>query len=195
MSELKTLDLKALKGIHLKYMKKDFPPRELRPYFHMKALSRRDCYLCYGFYDGDRLLAYACLILQKSRTYALLDYFAVVEELRGQGIGSEFLRQLLPGIPVTNGLFVESEAVDSAKSAADLNTRQKRIEFYLQNGAQLTTTNCLLFGVDYRLLFFPKQEFSLTEEDLYDSLNKFYPEIYYNQFRYFYKLYQCHPIK
>ncbi len=190
MPEIKALDLTELKTIYHRYMKIDFPPMELRPYLNMAALSREDCYISYGFYDHEKLIAYACLILQKDKAYAMLDYFAVMSELRGTGIGSKFLRQLLPLIPTEKGTFVETEKPYSAKSDADRSIRQKRIRFYQKNGALLTTSNCLLFGVDYNLLYFPKEETGQNEEELFAALQKFYAEIYKNGYGYICKLYR-----
>lgn len=83
----------------------------------------------------------------------LLDYFAVVPELRSQGIGGEFLRSLKGTVSAKCGVFIEAESPDSAKSEDERQIRERRIRFYLSNGAELTNSRCLLFGVDYSILF------------------------------------------
>ncbi|MCD8354439.1 MAG: GNAT family N-acetyltransferase [Clostridiales bacterium] len=98
-------------------------------------------------------MAYACYIQTQSSSYALLDYFAVVPELRGKGIGSEFLRSLNGNVSAKRGVFIEAESPDSAKTEAERQTRERRIRFYLSNGAERTNAKCLLFGVDYNILF------------------------------------------
>ena len=47
------------------------------------------------------------------------------------------------------------EDPDTAPTAQERETRRRRIRFYLKNGARETGCRCRLFGVEYRILFFP----------------------------------------
>lgn len=141
--------------IYKNHIKEDFPRNERRPLFAMERLQKAGQYGCYGYYHANSLEAYACYILTQSASYALLDYFAVVPELRGRGIGSEFLRNLKDNVPVKYGVFIEAESPSSTRSEHEKNLRQRRIRFYLSNGAEMTSSKCLLFGVDYNILFMP----------------------------------------
>ena len=44
---------------------------------------------------------------------------------------------------------------DKQRRASQAETRRRRIRFYLKNGARETGCRCRLFGVEYRILFFP----------------------------------------
>ncbi|MCD8220725.1 MAG: GNAT family N-acetyltransferase [Clostridiales bacterium] len=179
MKEIKKLKLDELKQIYKVHVREDFPRSERRPYSSMEKMTKAGIYASFGYYDDDRLLAYACYILTENGKYALLDYFAVVPELRGQGTGSEFLRKLEGTLPGKNGVFIEAESPDSAKSKEEAALRQRRIHFYLSNGAVLTDTKCLLFGVDYNILYIGRPDDTDPEQgQLHCAIEELYREIY-----------------
>ena len=78
----------------------------------------------------------------------LLDYFAVPEKLRSQGVGSAFLQGLLQ-LYEGRGLFVEIEAAD--RDDAD-GSKARRKAFYLRNGLEEMHVVAILFGVRMELL-------------------------------------------
>lgn len=78
----------------------------------------------------------------------LLDYFAVSPKLRGQGIGSAFLRALLDKY-AGKGLFVEIEAADQDDPTGE---KARRKQFYLRNGLTEMHVIAILFGVRMELL-------------------------------------------
>lgn len=78
----------------------------------------------------------------------LLDYFAVSEKLRGQGIGSAFLTSLLDQY-AGRGLFVEIEAADRDDPTGE---KGRRKAFYLRNGLTDLHVVAILFGVRMELL-------------------------------------------
>mgnify|MGYP002516240513 CR=1 FL=1 len=98
----------------------------------------------------------------------LLDYFAVVKSLRGQGVGSEAMG-LLQEQYRDRGLFVEIESTRSA--VPDLHQRQKRKQFYLDAGMKDLGTEANVFGVNMELLG------SRCELD-YDGYRAFYRDHY-----------------
>ncbi len=158
----------------------DFPRNERRPLFAMERLMRAGQYDCYGYYDGDALLAYACFILARGGSYSLLDYFAVDCALRGRGIGSEFLQKLKENTSAAKGVLIEAESPDTAKTQQERMQRERRIRFYLANGAELTGSKCLLFGVDYTILFLAKGAAGsiMDAEQLHMEVQKLYQELY-----------------
>ncbi len=202
MPKIEELSLEDLKQIYKKYMRDDFPLMELRPWFSIERAWERGGYEAYGYYEDDKLLAYASFYTCRDSACVLFDYLAVIPELRGRGIGTEFLGELLPevssgqlsevisGLPLGSEseaeqeslprsarksspgsapgsspgsapgsspevkIFGEVENVASAKNEEERGTRQKRIDFYLRNGAVMTGVNCHLFGVDYNIMRF-----------------------------------------
>lgn len=79
----------------------------------------------------------------------LLDYFAIREDQRGSGVGSEALASLLAHYS-GKGLFVEIES--TLTDAPDKAMRQRRKEFYLRAGLVPMGVEMKLFGVDMELL-------------------------------------------
>ncbi|MCD8015359.1 MAG: GNAT family N-acetyltransferase [Lachnospiraceae bacterium] len=178
MKQIKKLQQDDLKQIYKAHIREDFPRNERRPYSSMEKMTNEGKYASYGYYDDNRLLAYACYILTEDGMYALLDYFAVIPELRGHGTGSEFLQKLEGTLPAKNGAFIEAESPDTAKSDEEVAFRQKRIHFYLSNGAVLTNTKCLLFGVDYNILYIGRSGINLSVGQLHCAVQDLYREIY-----------------
>ncbi len=152
MPEIRQLGLDELKEIYVIYMEDDFPRAELRPFSSIKKNYEEGNYNGFGFYEGDRLLAYACYYSYPGSKEALMDYFAVVPELRGKGVGSAFLRMMASQLPEGDRILIEAESADTAKNEADRIERERRLSFYERNGAILTGVRCLLFTVDYEIL-------------------------------------------
>ncbi|MCD8190899.1 MAG: GNAT family N-acetyltransferase [Clostridiales bacterium] len=169
-----------LRIIYKEHIREDFPRGERRPLFAMEKMQKAGQYDCYGYYRDDKLIAYACYILTQNGFYALLDYFAVVPELRGQGIGSAVLRELQGTVSAKCGVFIEAESPNSAKSEDERQTRERRIRFYLSNGAKLTSSKCLLFGVDYNILFISTDDVANTQEKegQHHAVEELYRELY-----------------
>ncbi len=178
MKHIKKLELDELRRIYKAHIREDFPRGERRPYSSMEKMTNAGKYAGYGYYDDDRLLAYACCILTENGMYALLDYFAVIPELRGHGIGSEFLQKLKGTLPAKNGVFIEAESPNSAKSDEEEILRRRRIHFYISNGAVLTNTKCLLFGVDYNIIYIGRPDAYMPAEQLHCIIEELYREIY-----------------
>ena len=178
MKLIKKLEIEELKTVYKKYIRNDFPRSERRPFSSMEKLTREERYASYGYFDGDRLTAYACYILTGDSQFALLDYFAVIPELRDCGIGSSFLKALREHVPVGVGAFAEAESPADAKSDTEKTLRERRIRFYVTNGAVLTDMKCLLFGVNYDILFLAAGDLKPAPEQLQNGLENLYREIY-----------------
>lgn len=133
-------------------MEQDFPEDELKPFFMIEAMLAKNCYRCYGIYEGDELLAYAYLMMSQEGKLVLLDYFAVVAQRRGQGIGSWVLQHILEYAKEFDGIMIEIESVALAHNEQERITRTKRQHFYLMNGCQMMKTTAWVYGVDYTLL-------------------------------------------
>ncbi len=176
--EIRQLTCPELKEIYRSYMKDDFPLMELRPWFAIERAWEHSRYAAYGYYEGERLLAYAAFYLSDEHPFALLDYYAVLPDLRGSGIGTSFLRELLPAVLDSGGILIEAESADSAKTQEEKIQRQRRINFYLKNGAVMTGVNCQLFGVDYNILSFFSGREGAGEDELFDTVCCLYQEFY-----------------
>jgi len=74
VKQIKKLQQDELKQIYKAHIREDFPRNERRPYSSMEQMTNEGKYASYGYYDDNRLLAYACYILTEDGMYALLDY-------------------------------------------------------------------------------------------------------------------------
>ncbi len=178
MPEIRGLDLKALKKVYRQYIRKDFPRMELRPWFGMERAMKQGKYKAYGYYGKHHLLAYATFYFCKDHPYALLDYLAVVPGLRGRGVGSAFLKSILPKVSVKTGIFIEAESPDSTDNAEEKRIRKRRITFYEKNGASFTGVNCRLFGVDYNLLYYPGSGYLPEKDKFLPVIRSLYLDLY-----------------
>lgn len=97
--------------------------------------------------ENGMFLGLAITILY--RDIALLDYFAVSEQVQGQGIGSTALR-LLQKRYSGKRFMLEIEATE--KESADRIQRIRRKSFYLRNGMQVMPYLVSLFGVEMEIL-------------------------------------------
>ena len=158
--EIKPLSSQELEVLYTSSLSRDFPPEERMPLKRMLALTRLGHQQTLGLFDGTSLAAYAVLILnQASRPAALLNYFAVEPGCRGQGVGGqalELLRRAAARLDLPYILF-EVEAPESALNSQELETRQRRVRFYLRGGARPTGVDSWLYGVDYHIMLLPAQ--------------------------------------
>ena len=90
------------------YVKQDFPANDLKPFSIIEKSLEKGQYFCCGIFNGDKFCGYACFVtlLIESKEYCLLDYFAVISDMRGQGIGSEFLRKQIVNSHIITILYI-----------------------------------------------------------------------------------------
>ena len=143
-------DFGQIKALYKSRMKKDFVRSELKSLFAMRRSWEKNAYECYGLFEGSNILGYAFFV-RLNRRY-LLDYLAVEESRRGQGLGSVFLRELAHRMKDADCVIAEVEDPEQAKDEAERALRERRLRFYLRNGYVKTALASVVFGVDYRIL-------------------------------------------
>ena len=164
-------DFAQVEALYEERLKKDFVRSELRPLSSMRRSWERSAYDCYGLFDGDEILGYAFFV-RLGNNY-LLDYLAIAEERRDEGLGSAFLRRLADGMKEANCMVVEVEDPDRAGDAESRAIRERRLQFYLRNGYRDTELRSVVFGVAYRILEVPTAGTHPTGE-----LREVYRELY-----------------
>lgn len=160
--EYKKATLQEIEEIYNTYMKKDFPPAELKPLKAIKYSVEKGWYTMYIGYDEKGVKGYAC-IANCGEEFGFLDYFAIVEKYRGTGVGTEFFRKL-ESLSNSGCILLETESIESAKNDEEDFIRRRRIAFYKRSGC--VDTGCVynVFGVEYNV--FINKNIELTEEFL-----------------------------
>ena len=157
--DIKKLAEDKLTEIYQTYMKQDFPASELKPLGHILKSMEEGYGFSLGLYGEDGLVGYAVFILCEETKCALLDYFAILKERRGGGLGhaafSLFVPYFQENMPEIEGLYIESERVSAAEDEAQRLVRERRISFYRSCGCEMTALRSVLFGVDYSVLYKP----------------------------------------
>ncbi len=132
---LRTLGTEEMHRLYDPCLKRDFPPEELMPWKWMKPLIEQGCQRSVGFYDDNGLAAYALFIARDNRPKtALLNYFAVQPERRGQGTGSLCLGLMREALKDTDCRIIFE--VEDPETAPDREAARRRIDFYLRGGAR-----------------------------------------------------------
>ena len=152
--EIRALLPGEVAALYADRLTRDFPPDELKPLSAIRQALEKGRYACYAAARGEAILAYAFFVKMDRR--ALVDYFAVKEELRGAGIGSRFLRELVAG-PLRGMAcaLLEVEDPDRARDGAERAARERRLAFYLRNGLRQTGVSAVVWHVPYRVLELP----------------------------------------
>lgn len=179
--KLRLLSLEETKRIYDRYLVRDFPPAERKPFASIRQLMEAGLYEPLGAEAGDgRLLAYAWQTVVPGCASALLDYFAVLPEGRGRGTGTAVLRALAArDAPHRDSLIIECEHPAEAPDPA---AARRRIGFYLRAGARPTAMESRLFGVRYLIYAMPCGA-AVPDADINADLQAIYratvPEPYY----------------
>lgn len=172
--ELTVIGAEELERLYEERLREDFPADELRPYSNMKYLLDRGLYRCLVCHEEGKLLGYALFVL--SGAVALLDYYAVVPELRDRGVGSRFFRSLKRPIAESGAslVLIEAESVESAVTPSQTEERERRFRFYERCGCRKTQVCSYLFGVEYRIFVCPLAGEDPPDREVMGSLEELY---------------------
>lgn len=126
--------IKAIKRLY----KTSFPRNERKPFLMIKQCrNKNNADIISIESDNGRFLGLAVTLMNDD--YVLLDYFAVADNMRSKGIGTEAIR-LLKERYKGRKFFLEAESGDD-----DLKSRRRN--FYSRNGLSPSEYKVSLFGV------------------------------------------------
>ena len=143
-------DFRQVEKLYKSRLESDFAEDELKPLSAMKKSLEEGNYDCYGLFEGEESLGYAFFVSNGDN--CLLDYFAIKEDQRNEGLGSIFLNQLAVGMEKERCVIVEVEDPDEARNFDEKTLRSRRLRFYLRHGYLETTLKSSVFGVPYLIL-------------------------------------------
>ena len=175
MLNLKAMNEAEIAELYESSLRRDFPPSELKSLSAILNMLRRDSYDVLGAYEENRLVAYALMYRPKAGRIALIDYLAVEPDMRGRGVGRRFLSLLREHYSErADALMIECER---PATAPDEQEARKRIRFYQQSGAVLTSVRIWLFAVEYSILVLPCMNASLDRQDWAEQMLSMYRQM------------------
>ncbi len=116
-----------------------FPPAEREPIECLTHLEVETKRLLFVVRDENDILGFASVRCFNDRSLLFLDYFAIAREARNTGIGGEVLGLIAAALRrfrAAKALIWEVESPADASGEAQ-RLRERRIAFYLRNGARL----------------------------------------------------------
>ena len=146
MKIVKATDEKRLKLIEDLYMRA-FPKSERKPFKLMVQKQAEGTMELLSIEEENAFLGLA--IFAHDKDIALLDYFAISDDMRGQGIGSRAIKALQK---IYAGKRFVLEIETTKKPCDDLEMREHRKAFYLRNGLHTMDFDVNLFGVEMEVL-------------------------------------------
>jgi len=151
---IRELNISEVRRTYKQHIKRDFPAAERKPLAVIERCLERGEYLCLGAFDGDDMAGYAFFVF--CGRICLLDYFAVLPDRRGTGIGSAMLKELgRYGLRERCDILLIEVEDPLHVSGSEQTVRHKRLEFYQKNGIISTGVTAVVFGVEYLLLEYP----------------------------------------
>lgn len=176
---IKKLRLEETEAIYRAYIGKHFPQDEIKPFKHIRRMWQEGSYQALGLYEitdlcPEKLAGYAFFALGDHADMLLLDYYAILEEYRCQGLGGKFLLDMQESFQDYEGMLIETEDVDYAQSEKQRQERLKRDRFYMQNGATKTGVSCEVYGVHYCIWKLPFRDHHCSSEQCRRNLRNIY---------------------
>lgn len=152
--QITRLTLPETEELYRTALPRDFPAAELKPFTEIRHLMEAGVYEPLLLTDeaGTRM-AYAWQVVLPNQRTALLDYFAVRQDLRGGGVGTRALHMVREYDAMRiQDLLLECEHPAEAPDPA---VARRRIGFYLRAGARATALESRVFGTRYAVLALP----------------------------------------
>ena len=166
------LTVQQIREIYSERLVKDFAPDEVKSLRRILTALSAGHYACYGAAEENEIVAYAFFVIDGRN--ALIDYFAVREDLRGCGKGSRFLRMMAADLLQRfDCVLLESEDPDYGADEEECGIRERRLRFYMHNNLAGTGVRAEVWHVHYRILVFP-----LGRIPPDDEVRKIYASIY-----------------
>ncbi|MBO5532461.1 MAG: GNAT family N-acetyltransferase [Fibrobacter sp.] len=138
-----------------------FPKEEQIPWADLMRLMKTMSLDFTVYYEEEVLVGLT--IVYPRKEFNWFWYFAVPEELRGQGIGQRILTQLIEKYKgKSNILDMES----SEQVCENFEQRKRRHAFYLRNGFRDTGVGKSFKGIDYTIMMNGEGTFTQRDYDL-----------------------------
>lgn len=107
---------------------------EQKPKNLIEILSKRPDYLIRLVYFGDALAGFTLSYVNVEKKFSLLEYMAVDQKIRSQGLGSKLLADLIAKLAERHLDWMVLEVDSPQQKAPDQAARIRRVDFYRKNG-------------------------------------------------------------
>ena len=147
-----------------------FPKEEQIPWADLMRLVKTMSLDFSVYYEDGNLVGLT--IVYPRKLFNWFWYFAVPEELRGQGIGQSILTQL---IEKYNGQSNILDMESPEQVCENSEQRKRRHAFYLRNGFRDTGVGKSFKGIDYTIMMIGEGSFTQYDYDqIIDELRSFW---------------------
>lgn len=174
MIKCREVAFEEIEKIYHRYMVYDFPENERKPLASMERMYQQGEYKGFVMEEEDAIIAYWMLLQDSENQSFLLDYFAVMKELRGQGYGSRALTSILDSVGEKDIVIIEAENPKKALNRQERELQEKRLEFYRKNGVRFTGLASVVYDASYVIMYLSGGGQELPEEEVYRMYVDFY---------------------
>lgn len=182
---IEKVNLKKAKEIYIKYLNNDFNDNEVPNEEDYLNLVKEEKSIIYVYKklinEEEKEVAY--FITMEKDDIILITHLAVIEEYRGKGIGTEFIKNIEEFFSNKKMLIVEVESKKMAKNEQELDKIIKRQKYYLRAGfKKYDKIDYRLFGSIYDILIYHIQQKNISEANIKENIQKIYGEEITNKY-------------
>lgn len=152
--KLKDIDIEEFKKNVYSYYLEIFPEDERKPLELLKYSYQKGYTTIIKILYKNKMAGFMLLNRLKNKSYAILDYLAILPQYRNNKIGTKAMKILLEQQKECRGIFVEIEKVGLGKDEEDNLLRGKRKNFYKKLGFKRLNFDLFLFDVIYEPYLF-----------------------------------------
>ena len=154
-----------------------FPKEERIPIWLLKFLARKNKAKFYGINDDKKFIGLVYNDYYKD--IILIYYFAIDEELRGQGYGSRVLEYIKQKYN-KNRIVLSIEQVD--ENSKNYKQRIKRKEFYMKNGFKESNYTIKERKVMYDMWYYSQDDKKVTSQEYQEMIKDYLSILLYKRF-------------
>ena len=164
------------------YLVKHFHQSEVKPLILIERLVQQEKYLCCGFFEEDHPLGYAYFAGSSGGKMLLLDYYAVLEEYRSQGLGGKFIKEIEEYQAGRYAvLMAEVENPDYSEDEDSRRIRERRIQLYLRNGFEMSKVLSRVLADEYNIMY-KAWKGQAEDSAICEGMQRLYREIFDEEF-------------
>lgn len=172
--QLKKIDILEFKKVIYSDYRKIFPSIERKSYRTIKKLYNNNMSDIIGIIQDNELVGFIIINTIEDNLYAILDYFAILPKYQGKGYGTEAIKLLKEMYKEYNGIYIEIEKIETAKTEEEMYIRKRRANFYENLGFIKMKFDLDLYFVIYSIYILPCKVDKFIDREAIDEIFKIY---------------------